>query len=70
VKVIVSKLIEAASGEAAERRLDDMLRIAAATGQTLDSVVLVLGQSDETFFRAVSDNPSILPRYMKSSVKP
>jgi hypothetical protein len=70
VKVIVSKLIEAASGEAAERRLDDMLRIAAATGQTLDSVVLALGQSDETFFRAVSDNPSILPRYMKSSVKP
>lgn len=53
-----------------DRRLDDLIRIAEATGETLDDVVQAVGRADSTTFRAVSDNPSILPRYMKSKDKP
>jgi hypothetical protein len=51
-------------------RLDRMIEIAEETGATLDDVVKAIGRADQTTFRAVSDNPSLLPRYMKSSVKP
>lgn len=53
-----------------DERLDDMIRIAEATGVSLDDVVRAIGRQSERDFRAVSDNPSLLPRYMKSSVRP
>lgn len=53
-----------------DSRLDRMIQIADQTGATLDQVVAAIGRSDQRTFDDVSDNPSRLPRYMKSSVKP
>jgi hypothetical protein len=51
-------------------RLDRMIEIANETGATLDDVVKAIGRADQSTFLAVSDNPSLLPRYMKSKVSP
>lgn len=51
-------------------RLDRMIEIADETGVSLDEVVRAIGRADYKIFREVSDRPSRLPRYMKSSVKP
>lgn len=53
-----------------DARLDQMVAIADAAGASLDDVVAAIGYASETIFRAVSDNPSSLPLYMKSSVRP
>lgn len=53
-----------------DARLADMIRIADHTGFSLDEVDRYLGRCSESWFRAVADNPSILPRYIKSNVKP
>ena len=53
-----------------DRRLDRMIEIADQLKVTLDQVVAAIGRVDQTVFDAVSDNPSLLPRYMKSSVRP
>lgn len=51
-------------------KLDHMIRIAVETGSPLDHVVAQMRDLDQSEFLAVSDNPSRLPRYTKSSVKP
>jgi len=51
-------------------RLDRMIEIAETQGVTLDEVVAAIGRVDQRTFRAVSDNPSTLPRYMKSNESP
>jgi hypothetical protein len=56
--------------EAVDQRLDRMIEIAAVTGYTLDEVVMAIGRADQSSFMAVSDNPSLLPRYIQSSVRP
>lgn len=56
--------------QTADDRLDDMITIADATGYSLDEIIPVLGKCDQSTFDAVADNPSRLPLYMKSSVKP
>ena len=56
--------------KAVDRRLDRMIEIAEETGETLDAVVAAIGRADYRSFRAVSDNPSTLPRYIASKVKP
>lgn len=56
--------------KAVDQRLDRMIEIAEETGTPLDYVVRHLGRCDQSRFNAVSANPSLLPRYMKSSVKP
>ena len=53
-----------------DRRLDRMIEIADEVGVSLDDVVRAIGYCDESAFRAVSDNPSILPRYIQSSDRP
>lgn len=53
-----------------DMRLDRMIEIADETGATLDHVVACIGRADQRDFDAVSERPSRLPRYMKSSVKP
>lgn len=53
-----------------DRRLDRMLEIADELDVPLDHVVLHMGRCDQRTFAALSDNPSLLPRYTKSSVKP
>lgn len=53
-----------------DRRLDRMIEIADELDVPLDHVVKHIGRCDQSFFNAVSDNPSLLPRYTKSSVKP
>ena len=53
-----------------DRRLDRMIEIAETLGVPLDHVVKHIGRVDQSKFREVSDNPSRLPRYMKSSVTP
>lgn len=53
-----------------DQRLDRMIEIAEEAGVSLDIVVRTIGRADQNIFRAVSDNPSILPRYMKSSDRP
>lgn len=56
--------------EVVDLRLDRMIEIADETGETLDRIVQAIGRIDQRAFDAVSDNPSLLPRYMKSSVTP
>lgn len=51
-------------------RLDRMIEIADELNVPLDHVVAHMGRCSQTDFEAFSDNPSRLPRYMKSSVKP
>ncbi len=53
-----------------DRRLDRMIAIAQDTGMPLDHIVKHMGRVDQTTFDALSDNPSRLPMYMKSSVNP
>lgn len=53
-----------------DSRLDRMIEIAKALEVPLDHVVKHMGRCDQRSFEAFSDNPSRLPRYMKSSVKP
>ena len=53
-----------------DRRLDRMIEISDELGVPLDHVVQHIGRCDQSTFEAVSDNPSRLPRYMKSKVSP
>ena len=53
-----------------DRRLDRMIEIADERCVTLDTVVEAIGWADHRIFDAVSDNPSLLPLYTKSNVKP
>lgn len=53
-----------------DRRLDRMIEISDELNVPLDHVVKHLGRCDRRTFDAVSDRPSLLPRYMKSSVTP
>lgn len=54
----------------ADKRLDDLIRIADQAGLTLDDVVKAIGRADQSTFEEFSDNPSRLPRYIQSRVKP
>lgn len=54
----------------AEARLTRMIEIADELDVPLDHVVKHMARADQNAFRAYSDNPSSLPRYMKSKVKP
>jgi hypothetical protein len=51
-------------------RLDRMIQIAEVLDVPLDHVVKHIGRADQRTFEAVSANPSRLPRYIQSSVKP
>lgn len=51
-------------------RLDRLIEIADETGETLDDIVAAIGRIDHKDFMKVSGNLSLLPRYMKSKVKP
>lgn len=51
-------------------RLDRMIEIADETGDSLDRVVAAIGRVDQSDFDKVSGRPSLLPLYIKSSVKP
>lgn len=51
-------------------RLDEMIAIADAQGATLDDVIKAVGRAPYSDFKAVSDNPSLLPLYIKSRVSP
>lgn len=53
-----------------DRRLDRMIEIADHLDVPLDHVVQHMGRCDQRTFDALSDNPSRLPRYIKSSVSP
>lgn len=53
-----------------DQRLPRLIEIADITGKTLDDVVAAIGRANQTTFDAVSDNPSRLPLYIKSKVKP
>jgi hypothetical protein len=58
------------SVDVADRRLDRMLEIADELDVPLDYVVKLMGRCSYKTFRAFSDNPSTLPRYIQSSVSP
>ncbi len=47
-----------------------MIEIADELNVPLDHVVKHIGRCDQRTFDAVSDSPSLLPRYMKSKVTP
>ena len=51
-------------------RLDRMIEVAAELEAPLDHVVKHMGHVCQSDFRMLSDNPSVLPRYTKSSVTP
>lgn len=53
-----------------DKRLDRMIEIAEELNVPLDHVVRHMGRCDQKTFRAFSDNPSSLPRYIASNVKP
>lgn len=53
-----------------DKRLDRMIEIADRLDLSLDQVVVHMGRCDQRTFEALSDNPSRLPRYIKSRVKP
>lgn len=53
-----------------DQRLDRMIEIADETGLTLDAVVAAIGRVDQKTFRAFSERPSSLPRYIASRVRP
>lgn len=53
-----------------DERLDRMIEIAEQLDVPLDHVVQHMGRVDQRAFEAISDNPSLLPRYMKSKVSP
>lgn len=51
-------------------RLEPMIKICEKTGMTLDEVYEATNHMSEKTFRMFSDNPSSLPRKIKSSVSP
>lgn len=51
-------------------RTDRMIELAKETGLSLDKIVQAIGRSDQSTFEAVSANPSLLPKYIQSSVNP
>lgn len=53
-----------------DQRLDRMIEIAKGHDLPLDHVVAHMGRCDQMTFEALSESPSRLPRYTKSSVKP
>lgn len=53
-----------------DQRLDRMIEVADELEMPLDHVVKHMGRCDQRTFDALSDNPSRLPRYTKSSVTP
>lgn len=53
-----------------DKRLDRMIEIADELDVPLDHVVKHMGRCDQRTFRALSDNPSNLPRYTKSRSTP
>lgn len=53
-----------------DERLDAMIALAEATGESLDRIVRAVGGLDQSEFRAVIESPSTLPRYIQSSVSP
>ena len=53
-----------------DRRLDRMIEIAEELDVPLDHVVKHMGRCDQSTFRAFSDSPSLLPRYIKSRSRP
>ncbi len=53
-----------------DKRLDRMIEIADELDVPLDHVVKHIGRCDQRAFEAVSERPSLLPRYMKSNVTP
>lgn len=54
----------------ADCRLDRMIEMAEQTGLSLDKIVKAIGRADQSTFRRFSDNPSSLPLYIASNVKP
>lgn len=56
--------------KAIDRRLDRMIEVADQLDVPLDHVVRHMGRCSQRAFAAFSDNPSLLPRYTKSSVNP
>jgi hypothetical protein len=54
----------------ADKRLDRMIQIAEQMDVPLDHVVKHMARCDYKTFKALDDNPSLLPRYTKSSVTP
>lgn len=50
--------------------MDRMIEIAKQTGESLDLVVKAMARSDQSTFDALSANPSLLPRYIQSKVRP
>lgn len=53
-----------------DARLDRMIQIADKLDVPLDHIVKHMGRISQSAFDALSDNPSRLPRYMKSKVSP
>ncbi len=53
-----------------DSRLDRMIEVADLLDVPLDHVVEHMGWCSQSDFRRLSDNPSLLPRYTKSSVSP
>lgn len=53
-----------------EARIDRLIEIAEQTGVSLDYLVREYGECSQSDFDALSDKPSRLPKYMKSSVNP
>ena len=53
-----------------DARLDRMIEIAMGESLPLDHVVACMGRCSQTEFDTLSESPSRLPRYTKSSVRP
>lgn len=53
-----------------DKRLDRMIEIADQLDVPLDHVVQHMGRCDQSRFLMFSGNPEMLPRYMKSSLRP
>jgi len=53
-----------------DKRLDRMIEVAEEVGAPLDHIVAHMGRCDQSSFEMFSANPSRLPRYMKSNVRP
>lgn len=51
-------------------RMDRMIEIADRMNWPLDHIVHHMAYCDDRTFRAYSDNPSLLPRYIQSSDNP
>ena len=54
----------------ADSRLDRMIQLADETGLTLDEVVRALARCPYSDFLRLSGNPSALPLYIQSKVRP